>query len=176
MMAHTDELTGLYDQATLRMVTEPLFSGALRAGQPFCILIADIDNLAAINDEYGHDTGDQAIVACAEVLRSTLRKSDVAARHEGAKFAVFLPNTSDENAVALACRLMRTAERTELEGGQLRLSIGIAGFPQLRLGVASLPEHSKTIEDLLNKADTAMYQIKCAGGNSVAVFEAAATS
>lgn len=176
VMAYTDQLTGLYDQATLRTVTEPLFAGALREGRPFCILIADIDNLKAINDQYGHETGDEVIVACACMLRSTLRKSDVVARYNGDKFVVFLPNTRGENAMALACRLIQTAEHTELQNGQLQLSIGIAGFPQLSLGIASLPEHSKTIDELLSKADTAMYQIKCAGGNSVAMFEAAETS
>lgn len=165
VLAHTDQLTGLYNRTVLRTITAHLFAGAIREGRPFCVLVADMDNLKTINDRYGHDAGDEAIAACARALKSTLRDSDIVARHGGDEFVAFLPNTRSQEAMTLARRLLEIAGTTQVKGGHLRLSIGIASFP----------DNGETVDELISKADTAMYQAKRAGGSSAAVFNSASS-
>lgn len=109
VLAHADQLTGLYNRSVLRTVTAPLFAGATRDHRPFCVLVTDMDNLKTINESYGHEAGDDAIKSCAQILKSALRKSDIAARYGGDEFVAFLPNTRSQDAVALAKRLLDTA-------------------------------------------------------------------
>lgn len=161
VLAHTDQLTGLYNRSVLRTITAPLFAGTIREGRPFCVMVVDMDNLKTINDTHGHEAGDEAIAACARILKSTLRGSDIVARHGGDEFVAFLPNTRSQAAVTLANRLLEIAQTTQIQGGRPRMSIGIASFP----------EHGKSVDALMSKADTAMYRAKRAGGSSVAVFE-----
>lgn len=165
VLAHTDQLTGLYNRTILRTITVPLFAGSIRDGRPFCVLVADMDNLKAINDTYGHEAGDKALVACAQLLKVTLRESDLAARHGGDEFVAFLPNTNSRDALGLAKRLIEASGNSQIKGGHIRMSIGIACFP----------EHGESIDVLLSKADTAMYQVKRAGGNAATVFESDAS-
>lgn len=163
VMARTDHLTGLYNRTILDSIIAPLFAGTIRDKRPFSVMVVDLDNLKTINDRYGHDAGDQAIVTSAQVIKSTLRESDVVVRKGGDEFAVFLPNTRSVDATVLARRLIEAAEGSGLPDKRPMMSIGVAAFP----------EHGDEFNDLLNKADAAMYDIKRAGGNSVAVYEAA---
>lgn len=161
VLAHTDQLTGLYNRTVLNTIIAPLFAGTVRDQRPFSVMVVDMDELKTINDSHGHEAGDQAIGACARILKSTLRESDVIARQGGDEFAAFLPNTHSADATALARRLLEVAAGTKTSGGRLMISIGIASFP----------DHGDTVNDLLSRADVAMYQAKNAGGNSVAVYD-----
>jgi diguanylate cyclase (GGDEF)-like protein len=164
VMAHKDQLTGLYNRMILDLIIQPMFAGAVRQRRSFSVLLIDMDNLKEINDGYGHNAGDQALIACAQILRSAVRASDVVARYGGDEFVAFLPDTDSEGARTAAWRIIRAARGAYSPGGRLSVSIGVASFPR----------HGQTIEQLLDRADRAMYDIKRAGGDSVAVAEQSA--
>lgn len=161
VLAHTDQLTGLYNRVILHTMVLPLFAGTIRDKRPFSVMVIDLDDLKVINDDHGHEAGDEAIVACAKILKKTLRESDIVVRQGGDEFAAFLPNTRSEEAAALAHRLFSVAEKTQIHGVKLQMSVGIASFP----------EHSDSINGLLSQADAAMYDAKRSGGQSIAVHK-----
>ena len=121
----------------------------------------DIDGLKQINDTHGHQAGDEAIVATAELLRGVLRASDVTARIGGDEFAVLLPAASREEAAAVARALLAAARTAPGAPGGLALSIGIADIVAAPTDPAGLSA----------RADRSMYQAKRAGGNGYAIDE-----
>ncbi|OLC98345.1 MAG: hypothetical protein AUH86_05305 [Acidobacteria bacterium 13_1_40CM_4_58_4] len=148
-LAVTDSLTGLANYRLLleRIDTEIKRYG--RNGQPFSVLLLDMDGLKKINDTYGHLAGSLALCRMAEVLHLSCREVDTAARYGGDEFALVLPETSSEYAGLVAERISkRLAEDTEIP--RLAVSIGIAEYPGDGL----------TIEYILSAADHALYEAK----------------
>jgi diguanylate cyclase (GGDEF)-like protein len=151
---------------------------AKRSEEPLSLLFLDLDNFKAINDTYGHTTGDQVLREMGHLLNDQLpivsdqriwRTSDVATRYGGEEFAVLLPNTSVEGAVLLAeqirdcvISLTNVPELVRLASRPFPLSCSI--------GVATFPTHAAAT-DLVVAADKAMYVAKSAGKNCVKVFE-----
>src|SRR5579883_3478449 len=118
----------------------------------------DLDNLKNINDTYGHPLGDAAIRHLAGILKNILRSGDTAARYGGEEIAVILPETPLPEAVLIADRLRRNINRHPVPGlGIVSASIGVAAFPSQAL----------TSEELVCKADQALYQAKRNGRNCV---------
>jgi diguanylate cyclase len=159
----TDPLTGL---ANRRAFAERLTDGMTKANAhqtPLCLLMLDIDHFKSFNDTYGHQLGDEVIRLVAGSMSHKTKEADTAARYGGEEFAVVLPETSLQDAEAVAERIriavagqkiVRKASRQTL--GSVTLSIGVA---QLR------PEESD--EDLIARADAALYAAKHAGRNCV---------
>ncbi|MGV3615643.1 MAG: sensor domain-containing diguanylate cyclase [Fimbriimonas sp.] len=148
-LARTDALTGLPN----RMAFEERMTELRTAGKPFALLVVDLDDLKAINDEQGHAHGDQAIVEIGSRLRETLRTTDVVARIGGDEFAAILPNTSQDDAAMILERLRERLEDVDSEN-QIRASVGLA--------------HSADgLDDVAKSADDAMYRHKRSrkGGN-----------
>jgi diguanylate cyclase (GGDEF)-like protein len=123
----------------------------------------DLDHFKQINDEYGHQQGDEVLTMVADVLRDFSRDIDAAARYGGEELAIVLPQTDAEGAEQLAERIREAVERLEVPrvdgDGSLR--------PQASFGVASLPESAATREGLIAAADAALYPAKRAGRNRV---------
>lgn len=160
----TDHLTGLYNRRYLheRMQTE--WARSLRHNDPLAVILADVDNFKRINDELGHDRGDEVLSGVANLLQSLGRKEDLVSRFGGEEFIVVLPATNREGAVQLAERLRVGVEELRLLGaGQtVTISLGVACFPEYR------PE---SFEELFWAADQAMYRAKSSGKNRVVVYE-----
>lgn len=144
-----DKLTGLYNRRGLQLLSAPLLANLRRSRRPMQLLFADVDDLKVINDQYGHAAGDLAIMATADVLRETVRESDLVVRHGGDEFLVLL---EDGDAETARIRLLDTiAALPPLIGGPLRVSVGIA---------SSDAGPTLTLEELTTLADRAMYQEK----------------
>ena len=104
-LAAYDMLTGLLNRRAFMERANHLFNIAVRESEEFAIIIIDIDHFKKVNDTHGHSAGDQALETFGEILRSTLRKSDLACRYGGEEFALFLPKTNADEAQNFSARL-----------------------------------------------------------------------
>lgn len=162
--ATTDALTGLPNRWALQDALKRMLAQASRSHRPLALVLMDVDHFKRLNDAYGHDAGDRALVAVGEALRGALRQSDLAARSGGEEFSVLLPDTPLEGALAVAEQLRQAVADAELEieGATLTASFG----------VAVLGLHASTAETLVQVADRALYAAKRAGRDRVEVAEA----
>jgi diguanylate cyclase (GGDEF)-like protein len=177
-----DGLTGLFNHSYFRESLSRMVAQAKRAGQPLSLLFLDLDDFKKINDTYGHGVGDQVLRGVGQILsdqpspgrpRHIGRASDLPARYGGEEFAVILPDTPPEGALTMAeilrqrvTILTREPELADLSSLNLSLSCSI--------GVACLPDHAGTAEELVEAADQAAYAAKAAGKNCVRIFNAVA--
>jgi len=149
-----DELTGLYNRRGFLAVTDQHLAEIRRNDKSPVILYADLDGLKEINDSLGHNEGDRALAKAAEMLKETFRNSDIVARLGGDEFVVLAALGSDEEPESLTSRLQENFSAVNKLGNRpynLSLSVGIALFDD---------EATHSIEDLLAKADRAMYEDK----------------
>jgi diguanylate cyclase (GGDEF)-like protein len=158
--AASDVLTGLPNRRAAEETLKRMMAQAGRTLTPVSAVLMDLDYFKQVNDVHGHDRGDQALAAIGQVLAAGVRASDFAARYGGEEFLILLPDTDRAGAVEVAEKLRRAVERTELrEIGSLTASFG----------VASLPDDAVEPEQLMRKADRALYAAKARGRNRVEV-------
>jgi diguanylate cyclase (GGDEF)-like protein len=161
--AVTDELTGLANVRAFHTILEREIERSRRFRTPLALVMLDLDHFKQINDEYGHQQGDEVLSTVADVLRDFSRDIDAPARYGGEELAVVLPQTDSEGAEQLAERMREAVERLEVRRvdgeGSLRL--------QASFGVASLPESAVDRGGLIAAADAALYRAKRAGRNRV---------
>lgn len=166
-LAHLADHDSLTDVLTRRRFQEELaqqLAHSQRYGTPGAVLFVDLDNFKSVNDRLGHGVGDQILVNAARSLRTRLRDSDFLGRLGGDEFAVLLPWADGAQAQAVAAQLLQTiaSDRTVVGGA----AIGIAAS----IGIALIPEHGRTVEEVLAHADEAMFQAKAAGRNHMRVY------
>lgn len=158
--AVTDELTGLYNRRYFNDKLAKAISASRRYNFPISIIMADIDKFKAVNDTYGHSTGDRVLKSYADILSKLVRTEDVIARWGGEEFIMLLTHTSCEGAAVLAERV-----RSTLELESQRIHSIIVTVSQ---GVAQLKE-GEDAEALIHRADSALYRAKHEGRNRVVV-------
>ena len=158
--AATDPLTGLSNRRNLLTLAEQVQAQALRSNLPTALVIADIDHFKRINDQLGHDAGDQVLVHIGLLLSRTCRAQDIVARWGGEEFLILLPATNGEAALALAERIRQTVAAQPLVYAHASIT------PALSLGVAEL-EPGETLDSAIARADHALYQSKEDGRNRV---------
>lgn len=149
-----DELTGLYNRRGFLAVAEQHIAAVHRSGKGLIVLYADLDGLKQINDSLGHMEGDRALMKTAEILKETFRSADIIARLGGDEFTVLAAVAVDENADILVARLQEKLSNYNALGLRpydLSISIGIAHFNA---------EETRSIDELLSRADAAMYEEK----------------
>lgn len=162
--AATDPLTGLSNHRYFMGRLNREVQRAQRYQRSLALIFADLDHFKQINDTYGHNAGDQALLAVANCLRSNVRDTDLAARYGGEEFVVLLPETSLEQAEVLAERLRRAVSQIDLpQDDQRRLTMS--------LGVSAYPDIATSAQSLLATADQAMYRGKQRGRNQVVTAE-----
>ncbi len=166
-MATTDALTGLLNRGSL--ITEFLreLDRARRYGRLLSLILMDIDDFKSVNDTHGHLAGDEVLRQTAGLIASQVRTHDVIGRYGGEEFAIVLPETGAEGAVAIAERLRESFAKHDfsLERAHLKLtiSIGVAGMD---------PDNADTsVESLLGRADAALLRAKSRGKNRVLLAE-----
>jgi diguanylate cyclase (GGDEF)-like protein len=162
-LAQTDGLTGMYNHRTFYEMLEVELRRSQRYGGQLSIIMADIDNLKPINDIHGHRAGDMAIRQVSRRISACIRQIDVAARYGGDEFAVILPNTSLDDAITVAERIVNMVTDTPMmwEHHELPLSVSV--------GVG---EHSGDTNpgEVTKATDQAMYAAKQSGKGKVMVF------
>lgn len=158
--AITDGMTGLYNRRYFEEFIKKEATRADRQNQKFTVIGLDLDHLKQINDNYGHNYGDIAIKAIAEVLKNNARSIDIAARMGGEEFNLILPGVDSAGGCIAAERIRKAIEAVELEK---------IGHITASLGVATYLEHSEDIEELLEITDRAMYESKRSGRNRVTI-------
>jgi diguanylate cyclase (GGDEF)-like protein len=162
--AASDALTGLPNRRAADEAIKRMIAHAGRTVAPMSAVLLDLDHFKQINDLHGHDRGDKVLATIGQLVASNLRASDFAARYGGEEFLLLLPDTDSSGAFEVAEKLRRTIERAEVrQVGTLTASFGIA----------TLPDDAVEPEQLLRKADRALYAAKARGRNRVEVAAAA---
>jgi diguanylate cyclase (GGDEF)-like protein len=164
--ATTDGLTGLVNHKTFYEILEKELWRSRRYGGRISLVMIDVDNLKNINDAYGHRAGDKAIREISRRIKECIRQIDTAARYGGDEFAVILLNSSLEDAIIVARRMVDAvaSSRTTWQKEQISLSISV-GLGQY--------DAETTPEDITSRSDQALYMAKQAGKNTVRIFESA---
>jgi diguanylate cyclase (GGDEF)-like protein len=160
----TDDLTRLYNSRYLNQVLRREAKRASRSGHPLSLLFIDLDGFKAVNDAYGHMFGSRALVEAAAAIRGSARETDVVSRFGGDEFAVVLPDTGADGAMAVGERI-----RERIAAHQFLLSEGLDLHLTASVGVATLPDAAASAEELMHAADAAMYQVKDRGKNGIQV-------
>jgi diguanylate cyclase (GGDEF)-like protein len=163
-MAVTDSLTGLYDRRYFMVKLQEEVLRAERCGKPLSVVMADLDRFKKINDTYGHDAGDRALQAIAKFFQKNIRDVDAVARYGGEEFVMLIPDADQSAAFCLAQRL-----RQELA------NVNLDDLPPITmsLGIAAYPSDGTDIEELIKKADAAMYEAKRRGRDKAVKFSKA---
>jgi diguanylate cyclase (GGDEF)-like protein/PAS domain S-box-containing protein len=165
-MARTDALTGINNRHNLFELAEHEFEVAKRYRQPLSIILFDIDYFKHINDTYGHEVGDKVLERVAQVSRTQLRDVDIIGRYGGDEFVIVMPVTTASKASLLAQRILEnvSAIRLHTDHGSVAvtLSIGIAE-------IIHVPQ-DESVDNLIRRADEAMYAAKQAGRNRTVII------
>lgn len=167
-MAITDPLTGLYNRRYMESHLSTLVQRAADRGKPMSLLIMDIDFFKSVNDTHGHDVGDDVLREFGIRLQQNVRGIDLACRFGGEEFVVVMPDTDVAFAHNVAERLRKSIAATSfvVDGGEKSLDITAS------IGITSLHAPDESVDQLLKRADQALYRAKREGRNRV-VSEAA---
>ncbi len=160
-LANTDDLTQVNNRRRFFEVAHQEILRARRYCRDFSLLLIDVDEFKRVNDNYGHAAGDQLLVALAQAMQETLRRTDTLGRVGGEEFAIALPETSEEAARIAAERL-----RSRIAQTSVPVPIGMLGVT-VSVGTATLASGDQELEALLRRADQALYEAKAAGRDRV---------
>jgi len=175
-IAFHDPLTGLYSRHMLRQFIEREISHVLRNGQPLSLAILDIDHFKDVNDQFGHDVGDQVLKQLAELFKKSCRSTDLAARYGGEEFIAVLPNTSQNASLIWAERMRERVEASLHRPDDKKVTISIGVATLLVATDASNETSVQAASDrLFKKADEALYEAKNNGRNRVMTSQIAIT-
>ncbi len=160
-LAETDPLTNLLNRRAFMDTADDAMRYFQRYGRSIAMLMIDIDHFKLVNDKYGHAAGDAAIRRVGELIAETLRETDKVARFGGEEFVVLLREVTEHEAHELAerIRLIIAEARTSFDGQEIAITISI--------GCATISEHDRDIEELIERADRALYAAKGAGRNCI---------
>lgn len=160
-MMLTDSLTGLYNHTAIKKMLDTEVSRSQRLKQPLSFVMIDLDHFKGVNDQYGHQTGDQVICSLATMLKQSVRKSDVAGRYGGEEFALILPNTDFAGATLVTNRIRENFEKVVHQsfGGKTFNTTFSAGVGTFSAG--------QSAEDVCAAADESLYRAKQGGRNRV---------
>ncbi len=163
-MAWHDALTGLPNRRLFEDRVEQELVRSRRVGEPVCMFFVDLDNFKTVNDTYGHASGDMLIQQVAHRLVETVRSQDTVARVGGDEFAILLPGLVDQLSINQLAERTLDAVHTPFDifGDEIVTSASV--------GIAIAPEHGDTYDDLLNRADEAMYRAKDHGRDAFEMF------
>lgn len=154
LMANTDILTSLPNRRYALNRLEQEAATALRANQPLSVLMLDLDYFKSVNDTLGHDVGDQVLIHVANLMRETIRTSDIVCRLGGEEFLVITPNTDGSTALLLAERIRRAIEKNQPKGLALHRPVTVS------IGVAGSVGAKPSWKELMKWADDALYLVK----------------
>ncbi|MDP2239145.1 MAG: EAL domain-containing protein [Burkholderiales bacterium] len=163
-LAERDALTGLYNRHRFNEELTRMIADAGRSKSRVALLFFDLDDFKYINDTFGHRAGDAMLIRVSGEVEGQVRRNEIFSRIGGDEFAILVPDISNEMLRVLAERIIHSIAmvRFQFEGQSLRLTTS--------LGIAVFPDHADNAEDLIARADTAMYQAKEAGKSAWRVY------
>jgi diguanylate cyclase (GGDEF)-like protein len=162
-LAITDGLTKVFNHRYFQEQLQREIKRSKRYRHPLSLIMLDIDHFKKYNDYYGHPRGDSILKKMAHILKSTIRETDIVARYGGEEFSIILPETGKPEVKEVARKILEAIEKEEfcgeevLPGGKFTVSCGIAVFP----------DDAVTRQDLIDRADQALYEAKQSGRNKV---------
>lgn len=165
-LATTDMLTGIANRRAFLETAESAYAHSRRSGEPLTLLMLDLDHFKSINDRFGHLEGDRALVAFAQAVKSQLRASDAVGRLGGEEFGVLLPLTTLAEGLEAAARILhsvRALELTDDTGQAYRITTS--------LGVGAFRQSDRSLRDMLDRADQALYLAKRRGRDQIASLD-----
>ncbi len=163
----TDPLMDIYNRRFLDRQIEHEFNRSCRHNIPFSLALIDVDHFKNFNDNYGHHIGDLVLKGLAKVLKHNLRRSDYVGRFGGEEILIILPGTNKEGALMLTEKLREIIASSPIVKSE-EVCFQKDLFCTVSIGVATFDcEKHRHFKDLINDADVAMYEAKCAGRNRV---------
>ncbi|WP_243371081.1 diguanylate cyclase [Geotalea sp. SG265] len=162
-LASTDELTGLNNRRHILARLEEEFERSIRLDQPLCVIMLDLDFFKKINDTWGHPFGDHVLKWVANRMNEVVRAYDIIGRIGGEEFVIISPGTTLDEALVLAERLRETIEQETIEHGEISITLTVSA------GIVLMDKGDITSDDLIRRADAALYRAKQAGRNRVAI-------
>jgi diguanylate cyclase (GGDEF)-like protein len=159
--ANYDALSGIFNRRAFNLQSAQQFNKSRENDQPLSVLMCDVDFFKNVNDTYGHSTGDEVIKTVAQVMLENTRNSDLVARYGGEEFIALLPRTSKHEATIVAEKIRLSIESIEIniDNHQLRFTISI--------GISDLKSADSNIDNVIYRADEALYNAKESGRNQV---------
>jgi diguanylate cyclase (GGDEF)-like protein len=166
-----DPLTGLHNRRYLFEMAPRLLDLAQRRNESLCVVLLDLDRFKALNDQFGHAAGDALLKAFASLLEQSLRRTDIVCRHGGEEFVVVMPEMTLASADAMLNRLLAAYQA-------MRVSTPRHVLPAstFSAGIAVFPAHGATLDQLLSRADRALYQAKESGRARIELAQASGWS
>jgi polar amino acid transport system substrate-binding protein len=161
ILAMTDKLTGVYNRSKLDEILQAQIDSSNRYNQTFGCAIIDIDYFKEVNDVHGHLIGDRVLVEIANLINRSLRKSDIFGRWGGEEFLIIAPAVNKESFLQLLSKVLEIVSSYEIEAvGKKTISIG-----------ATICLEKDTEDNLIKRADDALYRAKNSGRNQVVIYE-----
>lgn len=176
-LSMVDSLTGLYNRRYFYEQANKAVATMQRYSDPVCLILIDLDFFKLINDNFGHNSGDQVLIDVAEALKSQMREPDIVARFGGEEFVILFAKTECENGILLAERVREAITDLHWDFNQKTISItaSIGLYCLSQQGFDDYIQdheqgHDKLIDECINRADLAMYKAKNQGKNQVVLF------
>lgn len=163
-----DDLTSAYNQKYLRGFIQNEIERCYRYPSFFSVIFFDLDNLKTINDKYGHLIGTEVLKDVSYILRSQIRKIDLLSRFGGDEFVIVLLKTNPQKAYEICSRIKQQLESTIFLRDK-NLNITMTGC----FGISCFPRDGSTVDELIKKSDSAMYEVKRRGKNDIKIYEGA---
>ena len=160
--AITDKLTGLYNRRYFDHFLDLELKRSSRQNASLALLMMDIDNFKQINDTLGHLFGDKILNKLGDLIKTKIREIDLAARYGGEEFAIVMSNTGLEEAAEIAERIRKSIKEYKFDTKKI--------FTTVSIGLALYPLDANSLQELLNKADSALYKAKRDGKNQVCIY------
>jgi diguanylate cyclase (GGDEF)-like protein/PAS domain S-box-containing protein len=160
-----DPLTGLYNRRYLYETMEREAARAKRDNYPISVAMIDIDHFKDFNDKYGHQTGDEMLVAIGNLLLHKIRQGDIACRYGGEEFILIMPGECEEDAGRRLSKICREFNNLRIDPNEPDR------YATISIGIACYPKHGDDMNQVIKTADFALYQAKQAGRNRVQIWE-----
>ncbi|WP_352418851.1 diguanylate cyclase [Proteiniborus sp.] len=162
IVSSVDKMTGVYTRKYFDSAFKDFIAMARRDGKGFSVIMIDIDKFKNVNDTFGHRKGDMLLGKISNIITENVRKTDLVGRYGGEEFIIILPNATKEEGEAVAEKIRTVIEKSTLISEDYPITIS--------LGISSFPEHGQTIDELIEKADQALYVAKESGRNISVVW------
>ena len=164
-LAHTDALTGLSNRRSFERQANIYLQRNRNDPHPMCLIIFDVDHFKKINDQFGHDFGDQVLQSIAHIAQSFIREDDLLARFGGEEFTLLLPHTRLNDGYTIAERL-----RLAIEDNQSDFCNGVSVRYTISIGIAEITPEFTHLKPVFQFADSALYQAKATGRNKICTY------